>query len=249
VFSSDGFILTNSHVVHGAARVRVIAPDGAVFDARLVGEDPHTDLALLKVDAPGLLPVAPLGRSAPLRVGQIAIAIGNPYGFQWTVTAGVVSAVGRSLRAVSGRLIEDVIQTDAALNPGNSQGLAFAVPIDTATFVVERLLRDGRITRAYLGIGGQTVPLLPRLARFYGLTAPTGVLVVSVEPGSPAAGIGIRAGDLVISFDGRPVAGVDDLHRWLTESRVGARTALAIVRGTEKLDLPVVPSASPHEAP
>jgi S1-C subfamily serine protease len=269
VFSSDGFILTNSHVVHGAPRVRVIAPDGSVFDARPVGEDPHTDLALLKVDAPGLLPVAPLGRSASLRVGQIAIAIGNPYGFQWTVTAGVVSAVGRSLRSVSGRLIEDVIQTDAALNPGNSggplvssqgevigvntaailpaQGLAFAVPIDTATFVVERLLRDGRITRAYLGLGGQTVPLHPRLARFYGLTTATGVLVVSVEPGSPAAGTGARPGDLVVSFDGRPVAGVDDLHRSLTESRVGARTSLTIVRGTEKLELPIVPAASPHE--
>lgn len=269
VISSDGYILTNSHVVHGAGRMRVVLPDGPVYEARVAGEDPHTDLALVKVDAPGLLPAASLGRSAALRPGQIAIAIGNPYGFQTTVTAGVISAVGRSLRSVSGRLIEDVIQTDAALNPGNSggplvssrgevigvntaailpaQGICFAVPIDTATFVVERLLRDGRITRAYLGVGGQTVPLHPRLRRFYGFTASSAVLVVSVAPGSPAAGIGLRAGDLLVAFGGEPVSGVDGLHRLLTEQRVGAPAALTIVRGTDKMDLPVVPAPSPHE--
>jgi S1-C subfamily serine protease len=267
VFTPDGLVLTNSHVVHGATRIDVSLPDGQHFPAHIIGDDPATDLAVIRIglpsnDAPHLI-AAPLGDSRRLRVGQLAIAIGNPYGFQYTVTAGVVSALGRSLRSYSGRLIEDVIQTDASLNPGNSggplvtsdgrvvgvntatimgaQGLCFAIGINTAKFVAGRLLRDGRIRRSYIGIEAQTVPLLRRVVRFYDLPSESGVIVASVTDGSPAQKAGLREGDVIIALDGKPVAGVDDLHRLLTDARVGASSGLTILRHTEKLVLKVVP--------
>lgn len=270
VFTPDGLALTNSHVVHGSTRIDVSLPDGQRFPAHIIGDDPATDLAVIRIglpsnDAPHLV-AAPLGDSQRLRVGQLAIAIGNPYGFQYTVTAGVVSALGRSLRSYSGRLIEDVIQTDASLNPGNSggplvtsdgrvvgvntatimgaQGLCFAIGINTAKFVAGRLLRDGRIRRSYIGVEAQTVPLLRRVVRFYDLANESGVIVASVTNGSPAQKAGLREGDVIIALDGKPVAGVDDLHRLLTDARVGASSALTILRHTEKLDLKVVPQES-----
>jgi S1-C subfamily serine protease len=267
VFTPDGLVLTNSHVVHGATRIDVSLPDGQRFPAQTIGDDPATDLAVIRIglssnDAPHLV-AAPLGDSQRLRVGQLAIAIGNPYGFQYTVTAGVVSALGRSLRSYSGRLIEDVIQTDASLNPGNSggplvtsdgrvvgvntatimgaQGLCFAIGINTAKFVAGRLLRDGRIRRSYIGVEAQTVPLLRRVVRFYDLPSESGVIVASVTNGSPAQNAGLREGDVILAMDGKTVAGVDDLHRLLTDARVGASSALTVLRHTEKLELKVVP--------
>jgi S1-C subfamily serine protease len=267
VFTPDGLVLTNSHVVHQSTRIDVSLPDGQHFPAHIIGDDPATDLAVIRIglpsnDAPHLV-AAPLGDSQRLRVGQLAIAIGNPYGFQYTVTAGVVSALGRSLRSYSGRLIEDVIQTDASLNPGNSggplvtsdgrvvgvntativgaQGLCFAIGINTAKFVAGRLLREGRIRRSYIGVEAQTVPLLRRVVRFYDLPSESGVIVASVERGSPAQKAGLREGDVILSMDGRPVAGVDDLHRLLTDARVGASSVLAILRHTEMLQLRIVP--------
>ena len=262
VFTPDGLILTNSHVVHEATRISVAFSNGRHMPATLIGEDPASDLAVIRVHEPGLV-AAELGDSQKLRVGQIAIAIGAPYGFQSTVTAGVVSALGRSLRSYSGRLIEDVIQTDAALNPGNSggplidsagrvvgvntatilpaQGICFAIGINTAKFVAGRLLRDGRIRRSYVGISGQTVPLHRRVVRFYDLPNESGALVLSVEENSPAKRAGLRSGDIVIALEGQWVAGVDDLHRLLTEVRVGVSCAVSVLRWTEKLDLHVVP--------
>jgi S1-C subfamily serine protease len=262
VFTPDGLILTNSHVVHGATRIAVSLPDGRHFPAHTIGDDPATDLAVIRIDAPNLVAV-PLGDSKNLRVGQLAIAIGNPYGFQYTVTAGVVSALGRSLRSYSGRLIEDVIQTDASLNPGNSggplatsdgqvvgvntatimgaQGLCFAIGINTAKFVAGELLREGRIRRSYIGVEAQTVPLHRRVVRFYDLPQESGVVVMSVTPGSPAQRTGLREGDVIIALDGKPVAGVDDLHRLLTHARVGVKSCLTVLRWTEKLELRVVP--------
>jgi S1-C subfamily serine protease len=262
VFTPDGLVLTNSHVVHGATRISVSLPDGRHFPAHTIGDDPATDLAVIRIDA-GNLPAVPLGDSKKLRVGQVAIAIGNPYGFQYTVTAGVVSALGRSLRSYSGRLIEDVIQTDASLNPGNSggplvtsdgqvvgvntatimgaQGLCFAIGINTAKFVAGRLLQEGRIRRSYIGVEAQTVPLHRRLVRFYDLPQESGVVVMSVEGGSPAHRAGLREGDVIVALDGKPVAGVDDLHRLLTDARVGVSSTLTVLRHTEKLELRVVP--------
>ena len=267
VFTPDGLVLTNSHVVHGASRIDVSLPDGQHFPAHIIGDDAATDLAVIRIglpsnDAPRLV-AAPLGDSQRLRVGQLAIAIGNPYGFQYTVTAGVVSALGRSLRSYSGRLIEDVIQTDASLNPGNSggplvtsdgrvigvntatimgaQGLCFAIGINTAKFVAGRLLREGRIRRSYIGVEAQTVPLLRRVVRFYDLPRESGVIVISVTNGSPAQKAGLREGDVIVAMDGKPIAGVDDLHRLLTDARVGAASALTVLRHTEKLELKVVP--------
>ena len=262
VFTPDGLILTNSHVVHEAVRIAATLSDGRHMPATLIGEDPASDLAVIRVDEPGLV-AAEMGDSQRLRVGQIAIAIGAPYGFQSTVTAGVVSALGRSLRSYSGRLIDDVIQTDAALNPGNSggplidsagrvvgvntatilpaQGICFAIGINTAKFVASRLLRDGRIRRSFVGISGQTVPVHRRVVRFYDLPSETGALVLSVEEGSPAKRGGLREGDIIVALEGQPVAGVDDLHRLLTEVRVGVSCSLTVLRWTEKLELHVVP--------
>jgi S1-C subfamily serine protease len=262
VFTPDGLILTNSHVVHEATRISAALADGRHMPATLIGEDPASDLAVVRVDEPGLV-AAELGDSQKLRVGQIAIAIGAPYGFQSTVTAGVVSALGRSLRSYSGRLIDDVIQTDASLNPGNSggplvdsagrvigvntatilpaQGICFAIGINTAKFVASRLLRDGRIRRSYVGISGQTVPVHRRVVRFYDLPKETGAMVLAVEENSPAKRAGLRQGDILVALDAQAVAGVDDLHRLLTELRVGASCELTVLRWTEKLQLKIVP--------
>jgi len=265
VFTPDGLVLTNSHVVHNASKIELSLPDGRRFPAHLIGEDPATDLAVVRIDAPNLTAIQ-LGDSQKLRVGQLAIAIGNPYGFQYTVTAGVVSALGRSLRSYSGRMIDDVIQTDAALNPGNSggplvssdgqvigvntatimgaQGLCFAIGINTAKFVASRLLQQGRIQRAYIGVEAQTVPLHRRVVRFYDLAKETGVMVVGVTPGSPAERAGLREGDVILAFAGHPVAGVDDLHRLLTDTQVGANKVITILRHTERLELAIVPRES-----
>jgi S1-C subfamily serine protease len=262
VFTPDGLILTNSHVVHDATRIEVTLADGRRTPAHTVGDDPATDLAVIRIDAGGLQAVS-LGDSRQLRPGQMAIAIGNPYGFQSTVTAGVISALGRSLRSYSGRLIEDVIQTDAALNPGNSggplvdsrgrvigvntatilpaQGLCFAIGINTAKFVASRLLRDGKIRRSYIGVSAQTVPIHRRVVRFYSLPRESGIVVVGIEDRSPARTAGLREGDVIVALDSSPVAGVDDLHRLLTDAQVGVRCVLTVIRNTEKLTLPIFP--------
>ena len=265
IFTPDGFILTNSHVVHGATMLDVTLPDGRRYSGSLIGDDGETDLAVIRIDVPGLTPVR-FGESRLLRVGQMVVAIGNPYGFQCTVTAGVVSALGRSLRSRSGCLIDSIIQTDAALNPGNSggplvtsrgtvigvntaiirpaQGICFAIAIDTAKFVAGRLIRDGVIRRSYIGLGGQDVHLHRRLVRYYTLPTETAVLVLSVEPGSPAHRAGFREGDLIVEFDGQPIDGIDALHRLLTEERVSVGSAVRILRGTDMLSLDVVPEES-----
>jgi S1-C subfamily serine protease len=262
LFTPDGLILTNSHVVHDASRIEVTVADGRRFPARTIGDDPGSDLAVIQIDGSGM-PAVSLGDSQALRVGQLVIAIGNPYGFQSTVTAGVVSALGRSLRSYSGRLIEDVIQTDASLNPGNSggplvtsdgrvvgvntatifpaQGLCFAIGINTAKFVASRLLRDGRIRRSYIGVSAQTVPIHRRLVRYYDLPRETGVVVMVAEQGSPAQKAGLREGDVVVALEGQPVAGVDDLLRMLSDVPAGVRAELTVLRGTEKLTLAIVP--------
>jgi len=262
VFTANGYILTNSHVVHGARSLEAVLHDGRRFSAEVVGDDPATDLAVVRVKADGL-PVLELGESKSLKPGQLAIAIGNPYGFSYSVTAGVVSALGRSLRSESGRLMDDIIQTDAALNPGNSggplvdsrgraigvnsavilpaQGLCFAIPIDVAKYVAGRLIEHGRIRRGYLGLGGQNVAVPRGLARRLGVAAESGVLVIAVEPGGPAAEAGVEEGDLVIGFAGKPLEGIDDLHKALTEDAIGRETALTVVRERGPVDLAVTP--------
>ena len=263
VFTPDGFVLTNSHVVHGAGKIDVALSDGRKLAAELIGDDPETDLAVVRIDAPGLIP-ATLGDSASLRVGQLVVAIGNPYGFAYTVTAGVVSALGRSFRSDSGRLIDNIIQTDAALNPGNSggpladgrgrvvgvntavilpaQGLCFAIPSNTAAFVASQLMRFGQVKRSVIGLGGQDVPLQRRVVRFFDLPVETGVLVVAIEPTGPAARAGLAEGDVILAFDNHAVARIDDLHRLLTESRVGIECPITILRGTERLTLRIEPA-------
>ncbi|MGH7233381.1 MAG: S1C family serine protease [Nitrospiraceae bacterium] len=265
IFTQDGFILTNSHVVHGAAHLDVALPDGRRFQGYLIGEDPDTDLAVLQIDALNLVPVQ-LRESRPIRVGQLVVAIGNPYGFQCTVTSGVVSALGRSLRSRSGRLIDNIIQTDAALNPGNSggplvtsqgevigvntaiirsaQGICFAIGIDTAAFVAGRLIRDGVIRRSYIGVGGQNVPLHRRVVRFHNLPVETGLLVVSVEPQSPAERAGLLQGDVIVQFDGHPIDGIDALHRLLTDEKVEVPSQASILRRTELLTCEIAPQES-----
>jgi S1-C subfamily serine protease len=265
IFTPDGFILTNSHVVHHADRIDVTLSDGRRFQADMVGDDPDTDLAVVRINGPSLVP-APLGDSQKIRVGQLVIAIGNPYGFQYTVTSGVISALGRSLRSMSGRLIDNVIQTDAALNPGNSggplvtsqgdvigvntamilaaQGICFAIAINTAKFVAGKLIKEGKIRRSYIGLGGQNVSLHRRIVRFYHLPVESGILVVSIEDNSPAQRVGLLEGDVIIAFNGQPIAGIDDLHKFLTEEKVGVRTSLTIVRRSEKMVLDIVPEES-----
>ena len=264
LFTPDGFVLTNSHVVHSAEEIQLTFPDGQKCHAELVGDDPDTDLAVLRIGDVSVAPV-PLGSSQTLKVGQLAIAIGNPFGFQCTVTAGVVSALGRSMRSSSGRLIDGIIQTDAALNPGNSggpllnsrgevigvntamifraQGLCFAIGADTAKYVAVRLIRDGEIRRCYIGVAGQNVPLPRRLVVHYGLKTDSGVLVISVEPGSPAQAAGLREGDILIGFGERTIEGVDSLHRALSEHTAGVKSTLLVLRGTESIQIPVIPIA------
>lgn len=265
VITPDGFVLTNSHVVHGADKIEVALADGRRPDAHLVGDDPDTDLAVVRVYAPQLHPVR-LGESRTVRAGQLAIAIGNPYGFQCTVTAGVVSALGRSFRTSTGRLIDNIIQTDAALNPGNSggplvnsrgevigvntavilpaQGICFAIGIDTAKYVVSWLIKDGKIRRSYIGVGGQNVPLHRRLVRHYQLPATSGVLVIALAPGGPATHAGLREGDVMVALNGQPVSSIDALHRILNADLIGVRSQMTIIRGTEKVDLPITPAES-----
>jgi len=253
VFTPDGFMLTNSHVVHGASEIHVATVEGDHFPAELVGDDPDTDLAVIRGRTSA--PSVPLGSSRKLVVGQLVIAIGNPLGFQHTVTAGVVSALGRTMRSRSGRLIDGVVQTDAALNPGNSggplvdsqghvvgvntamimgaQGICFAIGADTAEFVASRLIRDGRIRRSYVGLLGQSVPLHRRIVRYYDLPISSALLVEGVVKGGPAERAGLRERDLIVRFAGQPVSGVDDLHRLLTAERSGIASEIEVVRGTE----------------
>jgi S1-C subfamily serine protease len=263
LFTPDGLILTNSHVVEDGGPLTVVMTDGRSLRADVIGQDADTDLAVIRVDG-SAMPFATLGDSRAVRVGQIAIAIGNPYGFHHSVTAGVVSALGRSLRAKSGRLMDDIIQTDAALNPGNSggplvttrgevigintatilpaQGLCFAIASNTARFVASRLIRDGRIRRSYIGLAGQTVPIPRAVARENQLAVTSGVFIVSVEKDSPAATAGLRDGDVVLAFAGTPVTGVDDLHRLLTEDRIGEPAAIVILRSARRRQVTVLPT-------
>jgi len=262
IIAPDGYILTNSHVVHGAGKIEVALADGRSFGASLVGDDPETDLAVIRIGASHLVHVN-LGDSRSVRVGQIAIAIGSPLGFQQTVTAGVMSALGRSMRSQSGRLIDNIIQTDAALNPGNSggplvnsrgqvigvntaiilpaQGICFAIASNTAEFVAAWLIKEGRIRRSWIGVAGQNVPIHARVVRFHRLAVSSGALVVGFEPGSPASRAAMHEGDIIVAFNNEPVSGIDDLHRLLVAAAIGVPARLTVLRHTEKLDLTVTP--------
>jgi S1-C subfamily serine protease len=264
IFSSDGLILTNSHVVKGAEKLTISLLDGSEEEAFLVGEDPDTDLAVIKSYAKGYS-VARLGNSDDLKIGQLVVAIGNPYGYQHTVTTGVVSALGRTLRTNSGRLVDDVIQSDAALNPGNSggpmvnadgevvgvntavirgaQGLSFAVGINTAKEIAGHLIKDGKVTKAYLGVMLQEISINPRIVNFYGLKNKKGLLVVSVEKNSPASRSVLREGDIIIEFEGKPINNTNELFKLLTKEKIDHWTQLTIVRTTQKLDIPIYPVA------
>jgi S1-C subfamily serine protease len=266
VFTPDGLVLTNSHVVRGSSQIKLTFLDGAVADAMHIGDDPDTDIGVLRTDHL-LTTSATLGNSKELRVGQLAIAVGNPFGFQFTVTAGVVSALGRSMRSSSGRMMEEILQTDAALNPGNSggplvdsngrvigvntatilgaQGLCFAVGIDTAKYVASQILQYGRVRRSWIGIAAQNVPLPRRLVYEYKLTMSTAVMVTSVDPASPAKRAGLCDGDIVVSFAGGSVGGIDELHRLLSADRVGKAAPLMVLRGVRLLDLTVTPESRP----
>ncbi len=264
LFTPDGFILTNSHVVHGADSITITRDDGQVREATLIGDDPETDLAVVRIGPDSLTP-ATLGDSGAVRVGQVAIAIGNPYGFQTTVTAGVVSALGRSLRAQTGRLIDNVLQTDAALNPGNSggplvdsrgevigvntavilpaQGICFAIGANTARLIAGWLITEGRVPRARIGVAGENVPITRRYVRHFDLARETGVRAIQVERGGPAHKAGLREGDLIVGLGDETVAGVDDLHRLLTGHGTTRETVLKVIRLTERLDLAIRPEA------
>jgi S1-C subfamily serine protease len=268
IFTPDGFILTHSHVVDAANHVTVTLPDGRSMRGDLVGRDAATDLAVIRVDGSAAPPLAwaALGDSRAVRVGQVAIAIGNPYGFHHSVTSGVVSALGRSLRSRSGRLVDDVIQTDASLNPGNSggplvttrgevigintamilpaQGLCFAIASNTARFVASRLIRDGRVRRSYIGVAGQNAPIPRAVARAHQLAVSSGVMVASVESASPAAMAGLRDGDIILALAGSPIAAIDDLHRHLTEDQIGVAATMTILRGLSREQLTIVPGES-----
>ena len=268
VIAPDGFVLTNSHVVHAASSITVNLPDGREYPGKVTGDDPDTDLAVIRIDAPQLTHVR-LADSENLRVGQVVIAIGNPLGFQASVTAGVISALGRSMHAQSGRLIDNIIQTDAALNPGNSggplvnsagevvgvntamirpaQGICFAIASNTAKLVAGWLIRDGRIRRGYVGVAGQNVPIHRRIVRFYGLPLETGVLVVSVDKKSPAERAGLREGDLVVAFNDHPIGSVHHLHKILVGEQIGVSAKLTVIRHTEKLELSILPAESRSE--
>jgi S1-C subfamily serine protease len=265
LITRDGFILTNSHVVVGAREVEVTLYDARTYPATIIGTDPETDLAVIRIDAPDIQH-ARLADSSQIRVGQIAIAVGSPYGFQQTVTAGIVSALGRSMRSESGRLMDEIIQTDAALNPGNSggpllnsagevigvntavilpaQGICFAISSNTAHVVAGWLIKDGRIRRSSIGVAGQNVPLHPRVTRFHKLPQDGGVLVMEIESGSPAAIAGLKEGDTIVGFKGRPVVTIDDLHKQLVASEIGVPSPIMFLRGTEKLFRLVVPGES-----
>ncbi|HAB18934.1 MAG TPA: trypsin-like peptidase domain-containing protein [Verrucomicrobiota bacterium] len=262
VITPDGFVVTNSHVIRGGREFSVTLADGRILRAELVGEDAETDLAILRLNAPSL-PHLQFANSGELRVGQIAVAVGSPYGFQQTVTAGVVSALGRSMRAQSGRLMDDILQTDAALNPGNSggplvnsrgdvigvntavimpaQGICFAIGSDTAQFVAAWLIKDGRIRRAWLGFAGQNTALPTRIVRHFKLPVDRAVLVTGVEPESPAHRAGLRDGDRIVAFKGEPIGRLDDLHRRLVANEIGVTSPLTILRLGEKLELPITP--------
>jgi S1-C subfamily serine protease len=262
IFTPDGYVLTNSHVVAGATRLNASLTDGQSFEATLIGDDPTTDIAVLRLSGTDL-PHAELGASASLKVGQLVVAIGNPLGFTCTVTAGIVSALGRTLRTRGGGLLDSVIQTDAPLNPGNSggplvsgagrvvgintamiapaQGICFAIGIDTAIWVATRLMRDGRVRRSRLGLSAQTVPIATRVRRFHALQQATGAMVSDLAPDGPGKQAGLEAGDVLVSFDGIPVTGVDDLHRALTQERAGIPARLRLLRRTEMLTVEVTP--------
>lgn len=268
VFTPDGFILTNSHVVHGSKEMDVLFTDGRKLKARLIGDDPHTDLAVIKVDGFNLK-YAQLGDSSALLVGQLVVAIGNPFGFECTVTSGIVSALGRSIRSNSGRLIEQVIQTDAALNPGNSggplvnsrghvvgvntaiilpaQGICFAVPANTARWVASQLMTEGRIRRAYIGLAGQNIILPQGIVHVDKVPVESGVHVASLEENSPAYLGGIREGDVIIAVNGQIAKSMDDLHRFLTKDKIGERIRLILIRQFEKIVLDVVPEEVPYK--
>lgn len=263
IFTPDGFALTNSHVVHSAERLEVTISDGQHFPATLIGDDPDTDLAVIRVESVEHLPHVELGNSDEIQVGQLAIAIGNPFGFQTTVTAGVISAMARSFRSGSGRLIDNIIQTDAALNPGNSggpllssrgevigvntaiiaaaQGICFAVPINTARFVAGKLIKDGKITRSYIGIGGQNVQLHRKIVRFFNLPIETGVMVHEIDPAAPGAKAGLQYGDVIVRFGETDTPTIDHLHRLMTEDTIGVWTEITIIRRTERLVMTVAP--------
>jgi S1-C subfamily serine protease len=255
LFTPDGYLLTNSHVVHGAESITVRLNDDTRFQADLQGDDPDSDLAVLRIGSPGALPYVEFGDSSTLKVGQVAIAIGNPLGYSKTVTTGVVSALGRTLRASSGRLMHDVIQTDAALNPGNSggplvdskgrvigvntamipqaQAICFATGINTAKWVIAQLFAHGRVRRAYIGVSGATVPIATRVVRHFGFSSHKSVHVLEVVPGSPAALAGVRAGDRMIALAGSAIEGIDSLQRLLDSSRIGQECELTLLRRSE----------------
>src|ERR1700677_4648898 len=263
VIAPDGFILTNSHVVHGADKLEVTMADGQVFPAWLIGEDPESDLAVIRISAPQQLSYVHLADSKTVRVGQIAVAIGSPFGFQQTVTAGVVSALGRSMRSQSGRLIDNAVQTYAAMNPGNSggplvnsrgevigvntaiilpaQGICFAIASNTAEFVAAWLIKEGRIRRSWIGVMGQNAPIHRRVVRFHRLTAEHGILVAGTEPNSPAKRAGLLEGDVIVAFAGEPVSSIDELHHHLVADVIGIPTTLTILRYTEKVDVTITP--------